>query len=301
MLKTLFVTATLSIVACFSSFAAEGWVQEGNSWKYQLADGSLVKNEWEWIDGNQNGIAECYYFNSNGIMANNQKVNGYIVDSEGKWTVNGSVQEKLISELNGWQELNGYTVYVHNGTILKNCITPDDIYVGENGERVESAIDPVMMQEKSQGCRYIAISKSTHALEFWENGNLKHRFTVNTGLHYGDKEVEGDRKTPLGEFYVCKKIPNSNYHLALGVSYPAIEDAERGIQNGLISQAQYRQIVTANQMGQTPDWHTALGGYIEIHGKRTPYGTNGCISMRNEDVELLYSLTSTGDKILIMN
>lgn len=297
---TTMLAATLSITACFPSLAA-GWLYEGTSWKYQLADGSFIKNGWEWIDGNQNGIAECYYFDSKGIMADGQKVSGYTVDSDGKWVVDGTVQEKLLSELNGWQELNGYTVYVHNGTVLKNCITPDNVYVGENGERVESAIDPEMMRQKSENCRYIAISKSTHTLERWDHGTMTHRFTVNTGRGSGDKEVEGDLKTPEGEFYVCKKIPNSNYHLALGVSYPAIEDAERGIQNGLITQAQYRQIITANQTGQTPDWHTLLGGYIEIHGNRSSSGTSGCISMRNEDVELLYSLTSTGDKILILS
>lgn len=298
--KLITASLLLSIFTSFVSFA--GWKLDSRGWKYEITDGAYLKDGWEWIDGNQDGVAECYYFGKNGYMSSSRYIDGYRVNADGKWTIGNSVQTKMLSSLNGWQTLNGAEVYINNGQILRNQITPDNVYVDSNGHPVKSSIDPFLMAEKSKNCRYIAISKSSHFLELWESGDLKQRFVVNTGRVTGDKEVEGDKKTPEGEFYVCKKIPTSNYHLALGVSYPAIEDAERGIQNGLITQSQYNQIVAANMNGTTPDWHTNLGGYIEIHGCRSDIsGTSGCISMRNEDIDLLYDLTETGDRIVIFH
>ena len=41
----------------------------------------------------------------------------------------------------------------------------------------------------------------------------------------GDKVKEGDEITPSGSFYVCTRNDKSKYYLALGLSYPNIEDA----------------------------------------------------------------------------
>lgn len=46
------------------------------------------------MDGNYDGYAESYYFDSNGIMASDQWVDGYQVNSDGAWTSNGVVQKK---------------------------------------------------------------------------------------------------------------------------------------------------------------------------------------------------------------
>lgn len=52
---------------------------------------------WQWVDGNNDGIAESYYFNSNGYIAVNTTVDGYTVNNDGAWTVNGIVQTKQVS------------------------------------------------------------------------------------------------------------------------------------------------------------------------------------------------------------
>src|SRR5262245_31786852 len=66
----------------------------------------------------------------------------------------------------------------------------------------------------------------------------------------GDKEVEGDGKTPEGRFYVFTKNPGSKFHLSLGVSYPSIEDAERGLKSDLISKTEADSIVRSiNEKG----------------------------------------------------
>ena len=49
--------------------------------------------QWQWQDVNGDGISECYYYDDNGIMLTNTTTpDGYTVDSNGAWVVNGAVQ-----------------------------------------------------------------------------------------------------------------------------------------------------------------------------------------------------------------
>ena len=46
-----------------------------------------------WLDGNDDGIAECYCFDWEGYLyMNGWTPDGYYVNSDGAWTVNGVVQ-----------------------------------------------------------------------------------------------------------------------------------------------------------------------------------------------------------------
>ena len=115
----------------------------------------------------------------------------------------------------------------------------------------------------------------------------------------GDKVQEGDEITPSGSFYVCTRNDKSKYYLALGLSYPNIEDAERGLSTGLITQEQYQAIVDANKAGVTPPWDTPLGGAIEIHGNQGDRGTAGCITMTNDVMDILWSYCAVGVPVTI--
>lgn len=46
---------------------AESWKNDGKGYWWQNDDGSYPVNCWQWLDGNQDGISECYYFNGNFI------------------------------------------------------------------------------------------------------------------------------------------------------------------------------------------------------------------------------------------
>ena len=83
----------LSISMCTTSFAA--WMSDGNGWWYDNGNGTWPASCWLWIDGNNDVQAECYYFQQNGyIMLNSTTPDGYIVDGNGAWVVNGVVQKK---------------------------------------------------------------------------------------------------------------------------------------------------------------------------------------------------------------
>lgn len=279
------------------------WIEDENGWKFMRPDGSYIEESLEWIDGNFDGFAEMYCFDENGYCLQNKTKNGHTFNEYGAWIYRGNVQSWDLKNLTGWYRLNGEEMYLEEeGNIWRERITPDNIYVDDLGWKVlDSGIDEAMMAEKSQDCRYIVINKSSHHLERWENGEKTHSFIISSGYAKGDKEQSGDMKTPEGEFYVCYKVPWSSYHLGLALNYPTIEDAERGLAAGLITEKEHDSIVRANERGMTPSFNTKLGGYIEIHGNRQIVNASqGCIGMRNEDVEILYAATSVGDKVLIL-
>lgn len=85
--------------------------------------------------------------------------------------------------------------------------------------------------------------------------------SIGTNTINGDKEVEGDRITPTGDYYICTRNDKSAYHLSLGLSYPDKSDADRGLAQGIITQAQRDAIYSAIDNKGCPPWDTALGAY----------------------------------------
>lgn len=76
------------------AFAA-GWQKDANGWWWQNANGSWPASKWQWLDGNNDGISECYYFDGNGYMlANTTTPDGCTVNADGAWVENGEVQTK---------------------------------------------------------------------------------------------------------------------------------------------------------------------------------------------------------------
>lgn len=98
-LRIFAVASAISIISTMTSFA--NWEQAGTQWKYQNADGSYIMNQWVWLDGDNNGVAECYYLDANGVMAVNTVVDSYTVNESGAWVVNGVVQTKVASGSGG--------------------------------------------------------------------------------------------------------------------------------------------------------------------------------------------------------
>lgn len=93
----LIITATITIYE--TAFAA-GWQQDSVGWKYENTEGNKIKDTWEWIDGNQDGSAECYYFDSYGYMlADSMTPDNYYVGTNGAWEIDGKIQTKLLGEL----------------------------------------------------------------------------------------------------------------------------------------------------------------------------------------------------------
>lgn len=93
----------LAIAAMIASLSfsipvfAAGWVQNATGWWYDNGNGTWPAAQWCWIDGNNDGIAESYYFDRYGYcLMNTVTPDGYTVNSSGAWTENGVVQTKNV-------------------------------------------------------------------------------------------------------------------------------------------------------------------------------------------------------------
>ena len=57
------------LITPLASYAGT-WSNQGgpNQWKYDLGDGSYAADGWYWIDSDQDGMEECYYFDKKGQL-----------------------------------------------------------------------------------------------------------------------------------------------------------------------------------------------------------------------------------------
>ena len=122
------------------------------------------------------------------------------------------------------------------------------------------------------------------------NGEVVMTFHVALGVSpRGHKEREGDGRTPEGRYYIDAARHDSEYHLALKISYPNADDRAR-----------------ARALGVRP------GGQIMIHGLDPAIGakwrerhwvfnwTNGCIAVTNDEMEQLWNSVALGTPIEIL-
>ena len=118
--------AFMSFVFLLSGTAQADWVkgESKNAWWFDFGNGDYFKSSWQWIDGNQDGIAECYCFDENGWMYENTITpDGYTVNENGAWTVDNIVQTKtsdLIPKNNTNNTNNSVNTASNNFTETRN-------------------------------------------------------------------------------------------------------------------------------------------------------------------------------------
>ncbi len=133
----------------------------------------------------------------------------------------------------------------------------------------------------------LLVYKKQRKMEVYSNNKLIKTYKIAIGANpVGDKEFQGDRKTPEGMYSIYNKNPHSGYYKNLGISYPDSTD-----------------IAQAKKIGKQP------GGDIKIHGIKNGLGfirkfhlftsTNGCIRVTDEEMEELYHTVNTGTTIKI--
>lgn len=117
-----------------------------------------------------------------------------------------------------------------------------------------------------------------------------------------EQKRRGDGKTPLGEYRIVWLKPNGNFGPFLGFDYPSVAHAEKALEAGQISQAEFDTIQRAHAAGRVPPQNTALGGYIGIHGlgradpriHRHVNWTKGCVALTNAQMSQLTRLVGKG-------
>ena len=141
---------------------------------------------------------------------------------------------------------------------------------------------------------YIVINKAKYELKVFDSKGWLVTYPVVFGSSdLRDKLYAGDKKTPEGTFTVVSKKVHPKWDRFMMLDYPTQE-----------SYAKFNQRKT---QGIIPS-DAKIGGGIGIHGTwphedfqvdRFRNWTDGCISMRNKDVEELYNMIPVGTKVMI--
>ena len=97
-MKIAVAAAVFCMAMPFASFAGT-WKSDANGMWYQFDDGSYPKGRWAWIDTDNDGMAESFYFDENGyVLRNTTTPDGYQVNRIGAWVVGGEVKQKAGGE-----------------------------------------------------------------------------------------------------------------------------------------------------------------------------------------------------------
>jgi murein L,D-transpeptidase YafK len=134
----------------------------------------------------------------------------------------------------------------------------------------------------------LVINKANRSLTVYANDQPVKLYRVSLGREpVGPKEIEGDGRTPEGQYTIDWRKADSQFHRALHVSYPTPEQEAR-----------------ADELGHDP------GGQIMIHGIRNGLGligpahrlfdwTDGCIAVSNREIEELWRVVPDGTPLKI--
>lgn len=130
----------------------------------------------------------------------------------------------------------------------------------------------------------INLFKSRRLMQFYSGPTVIKQYDFGLGFApVGNKEYEGDGKTPEGLYYIDRRNPNSRYHLSVGISYPNEADIARALSQGV-----------------------QVGSDIFIHGQG-PEGrvatkrdwTAGCIAVTDAEIEEIYAMVPEGTPIML--
>lgn len=134
----------------------------------------------------------------------------------------------------------------------------------------------------------VIVHKSQRKMMLKKDGKVLRSYKIALGSNpIGHKIYEGDGRTPVGDYKLTWRNPESKYHLSINISYPDIVDR-----------------AVARNVGHPP------GGFIMIHG--LPNGrtaqdvdhpnadwTDGCIAVTNEEMEEIWEMVNDGTPITI--
>jgi murein L,D-transpeptidase YafK len=134
----------------------------------------------------------------------------------------------------------------------------------------------------------IVVLKSQRIMQAFSGDKILKTYKISLGINpVGDKETEGDKRTPEGNYFINGKNSGSGYHKNLGISYP-----------------------NANDIAEAKAKGVGSGGDIKIHGIRNGVGfigkfhrlfdwTAGCIAVTDEEVDELYANVKVGTPVII--
>jgi murein L,D-transpeptidase YafK len=147
-----------------------------------------------------------------------------------------------------------------------------------------------------EGPVYIEVVKSDYELKVYDQDGWYATYPVVFGSKsLEDKMMAGDRKTPEGVYHIVSKRPHEKWDKMMLIDYPTKVD--------------YDKFKERKMKGMIPK-NAQIGSGIALHGT-WPHDdiavdlfqnwTNGCIALKNEDVDELYQIIDIGTKVTILH
>lgn len=140
----------------------------------------------------------------------------------------------------------------------------------------------------------IVVDKSNYELYVYDAQGWYATYPVVFGnKSLADKKMEGDRNTPEGTFRIAAKRYHEKWSRFMALDFPTKADLQK--------------FEERKRRGEIPRT-ASIGGGIGIHGvwphedfviDRYNNWTNGCISLKNGDVQELYNYIAVGTPITI--
>lgn len=153
---------------------------------------------------------------------------------------------------------------------------------------------PISPDTLEKGDVEIVVSKSQYRVAVFYRKQLIRSYKAVFGPNpMMNKCMEGDRCTPEGGFKITRKNPASKYNKFMLLSYP--------------NDSAYARFNKLKASGKIPAT-ARIGGDIGIHGiwkggdDMIEMGigwTDGCVAIKNKDMEELFSLVGVGTKVTI--
>lgn len=182
----------------------------------------------------------------------------------------------------------GSTVFYSNSHTANIAVTSP-----AEGKKITSSVKRSTNIVPS-GRIHLIIDKSDYELNVYDEKGWFATYPVVFGNNtLEDKKMEGDRCTPEGEFRIQSKRIHEKWNRFMGIDYPTKES--------------YDRFKRRKANGEIPS-SAKIGGAIGIHGTwpnddyiidRYKNWTMGCISMKNTDVQDLYSYMPIGTIVTI--
>jgi murein L,D-transpeptidase YafK len=159
-----------------------------------------------------------------------------------------------------------------------------------NAETWQEMAKSTINKSRKNKCSAIIVDKFSRQCYFYSSGKLKYTFVIELGSNWmTDKQIKGDKATPEGYYKVVKKInhPNTKYYKALLINYPNEKDLRR-----------FEKAVRQKLLSKNAD----IGGLIEIHGDgdKGADWTNGCVALKNDDMDKIYRESLVGTLVTIV-
>lgn len=130
----------------------------------------------------------------------------------------------------------------------------------------------------------IVVEKSARRLTLWQEGRAIRSYQVALGFDpVGQKQRQGDGRTPEGLFHIDRRNENSRFHLSLGLDYPRPEDRARAAAAGVDPGG---DIMIHAQPNSVPDGFKAVGDW-----------TAGCIALTNAEMREVWAMAPIGTPV----